>query len=147
MTSEESRDPLCAVLSPNEDAFAFWDLAFCQFCGEAAGENREFRVRSLSLAQAARRNNGYIAAVMLKIVDERGEAAAFGHTFRLLRAACTAGVVAFARLNDVTLLFDGDLELAIAAVSGGLVGGVADAVLVAQILFYLGIDLVDGFLL
>src|SRR3984957_19986189 len=62
-------------------------------------------------------------------------------------STASRSVVAIASLDDQVLLLRLQLPLAIhAARVAGLVRGITDAVLVAQLLFDLGIDLVDGLL-
>src|ERR1700682_1364036 len=62
-------------------------------------------------------------------------------------AGLLAGVVAVARLEDEVLLTGGEVDLVVTVGCGGLGGSVAEAVLGAKFLGYLGVDLGYGLLL
>src|SRR5271165_6378888 len=60
-----------------------------------------------------------------------------------MRGALRLRVVSLARLHDEVFVGGGQIDLVVARAGDGLVGGVAEAVLVAQLLLNLGIDLID----
>src|SRR5271167_4395748 len=64
-----------------------------------------------------------------------------------MRGALRLRVVSLARLHDEVFIGGGQIDLVVARAGDRLVGGVAEAVLVAQLLLDLSVNLVDGLLL